>query len=95
MLPLKSIVTAILEDYALSIDGTHGVSHWARVLEIGTRLAEETGANLEVVQLFAIFHDSRRISEGVDDGHIGHSARIKLSQGGVGLAVGRQPSKLI
>jgi uncharacterized protein len=39
------------------------------VLEIGLRLAEETGANLEVVQLFAIFHDSRRIGEGFDDGH--------------------------
>jgi uncharacterized protein len=69
MLHLKPLVHAILEDYALPIDGTHGVSHWARVLEIGLRLSEETGANVEVVQLFAIFHDSRRINEGFDDGH--------------------------
>ncbi len=69
MLHLKPLVHAILEDYVLPIDGTHGVSHWARVLEIGCRLAKETEANLEVVQLFAVFHDSRRISEGFDDGH--------------------------
>ena len=69
MLHLKPLVHAILEDYALPIDGTHGVSYWARVLEIGARLAEETGAKLEVVQLFAVFHNSRRINEGCDDGH--------------------------
>jgi hypothetical protein len=51
MLHLKPLVHAILEDYALPIDGMHGVSHWARVLEIGLRLAEETGANIDVVQL--------------------------------------------
>ncbi len=66
---LKPLVHAILEDYALSPHGTHGVGHWARVLENGLRLAEATGANVEVVQLFAIFHDARRVNEGVDDGH--------------------------
>ena len=69
MLNLKPIVHRILEDYALSPDGTHGVGHWARVLENGLRLAEVTGAKIEVVQLFAVFHDSRRVNEGVDDGH--------------------------
>lgn len=66
---LKPIIHRILEDYALPWHGTHGVGHWARVLENGLRLAEKTGANIEVVQLFAIFHDSRRINEGTDDGH--------------------------
>ena len=69
MLNLKPIVHAILEEYALPWDGTHGIAHWARVLENGLRLAEETGANVEVVQLFAVFHDSRRINEGIDDDH--------------------------
>jgi uncharacterized protein len=69
MLSLKPIVHAILENYALPWHGTHGVSHWARVLENGLRLAEKTGANIEVVQLFAIFHDARRVNEGSDDGH--------------------------
>ena len=68
---LKPLVHRILEDYALPWHGTHGVGHWARVLENGLRLAQAMDAKVEVVQLFAIFHDSRRINEGTDDGH-GH-----------------------
>lgn len=69
MLDLKSIVHVILADYALSWHGPHGVCHWARVLENGLRLAEVTGANADVVRLFAIFHDSRRVNESTDCGH--------------------------
>jgi len=35
----------------------------------GHRLCEETKANVEVVSLFAIFHDSRRVNEGTDPQH--------------------------
>lgn len=66
---LNPILQAILEDYALPIAGDHGVAHWARVLENGLRLAEETGANVEVVSLFAVLHDSRRINEMTDPEH--------------------------
>lgn len=66
---LRSIVTNILSGYPLPLDGHHGVSHWARVLENGLRLAKETGANARVVSLFAVFHDSRRINESTDPGH--------------------------
>jgi uncharacterized protein len=69
MLDLKPIVQAILADYALSRHGTHGISHWARVLDNGLRLAELTGASVDVVRLFAVFHDSRRHNEGTDRGH--------------------------
>ena len=79
MLNLKPIVHAILKEYALPWHGTHGVSHWARVLENGLRLAEETQANIEVVQLFAVFHDSRRVNEGVDDGHGKRGAELALA----------------
>jgi uncharacterized protein len=47
----------------------HGVLHWARVLENGLRLADEVGADVEVVTLFALFHDARRFSEHRDPGH--------------------------
>src|SRR3954447_5854186 len=50
------ILHAVLDEYTLPWDGDHGVAHWARVLENGLRLAEETGANVEVVQLFAVLH---------------------------------------
>jgi uncharacterized protein len=63
------ILHAVLEDYALPWGGYHGVAHWARVLENGLRLAEETGANADVVRLFAVLHDSRRINEGFDPKH--------------------------
>ena len=62
-LNLPRIVNAILEEYALSPDGDHGVAHWARVLENGLRLANVTGADIEVVQLFAVFHDYKRVKE--------------------------------
>jgi uncharacterized protein len=41
---LKRVVHTVLEDYALPWHGTHGVGHWARVLENGLRLAEVTGS---------------------------------------------------
>ena len=66
---LKAIIHRILEDYALPVHGDHGVSHWARVLENGLRLSEATGANVIVVSLFAIFHDSRRVNECTDADH--------------------------
>ena len=35
----------------------------------GLLLATQTGADRDVVRLFAIFHDARRVYEGTDDGH--------------------------
>lgn len=39
-----SLIRIIREQYQLPWDGIHGVSHWARVLENGLRLAPLTGA---------------------------------------------------
>ena len=68
-LNLPLIVRTILDEYALPWDGDHGVAHWARVLENGLRLTEVTGANVEVVQLFAVFHDSKRVKETTEFQH--------------------------
>jgi uncharacterized protein len=68
---LPAILKAILPGYTLPHDGTHGLTHWARVLENGQRLCRATGADAEVVTLFAVFHDARRVNEHRDDGH-GH-----------------------
>ena len=68
-LDLRPIIAAILDEYPLPIDGYHGVAHWARVYENGMRLSEITGANVEVVRLFAIFHDAKRENEGHDPDH--------------------------
>ena len=45
---LKPLVHRLLGDYALPWHGTHGIGHWARVLENGLRLAEATDAKIEV-----------------------------------------------
>ncbi len=68
-LDIPLILHTALEDYALPWGGFHGVAHWARVLENGLRLAAETGARIEVVQLFAVLHDCRRINENWDPDH--------------------------
>jgi uncharacterized protein len=74
-----SLVSRILEGYALPRTGVHGVAHWARVLENGRRLAELTGGvDLDVIELFAIFHDSRRVNESVDWGHGKRGAELAV-----------------
>ena len=38
-LNIPLVLKTALEDYALPLNGDHGVAHWARVLENGLRLA--------------------------------------------------------
>jgi len=64
-----AILAAILDGYVLSVDSYHGVVHWARVLENGLQIAQVNGADREVVTLFALFHDCRRVNEDRDDDH--------------------------
>ncbi len=73
---LKPLLAAILEDYALPINGDHGISHWARVFENGRRLCELTGANADVVSLFAVLHDSQRVNEHHDPQHGPRAAEL-------------------
>ena len=68
-LDLKTLVHAVLGGYALPSHGTHGVGHWARVLSNGLRLVDGTGVNPDIVSLFAVFHDARRLNEHTDHGH--------------------------
>jgi len=63
------LIKTILSTYDLPWNGIHGLSHWARVMDNGLRLAEQNGADKEIVALFAVFHDCRRQNESRDDGH--------------------------
>ena len=47
----------------------HGPNHWQRVHDFGLKIAESSGADVLVVKLFALFHDSRRENDGHDPGH--------------------------
>lgn len=76
---IPAIIVPILKGYILPARGIHGVVHWARVMENGLRVAEINGAHKDVVALFALFHDSRRINESRDDGHGLRGAELALS----------------
>lgn len=65
----KPLLQAILSEYALPLNGYHGVAHWGRVFENGVKLCDTTGGNLKVVTLFAILHDSQRVNESHDPDH--------------------------
>ena len=82
-LDIPRLVAQILDGNALSPWGIHGVTHWARVMENGLKLAETTGAHPAVVTLFALFHDSRRIDDGDDYGHGGRGAELAREYRGV------------
>jgi uncharacterized protein len=69
MTSCSQIFDAIKDGYPLSLNGDHGITHWARVHENGMRLADALDADHDVVALFALFHDSRRVDEFEDDGH--------------------------
>lgn len=73
------LLRAVLAEYRLPLNGIHGAAHWARVYENGEALAKETGARVDVVRLFAVFHDSRRMNEARDPGHGQRGADFALS----------------
>ena len=59
----------VSDQFLLGHESLHGPAHWRRVERNGLLLATRTGADETVVRLFAIFHDSRRESEGSDLEH--------------------------
>jgi uncharacterized protein len=59
----------VRREFSLSLDGVHGEAHWSRVRENGLRLAEETGADARIVELFAYLHDVKRQNDGWDPEH--------------------------
>jgi len=59
----------IESNFALRLSSWHGPQHWRRVEQFGVKLANENGADITVVRLFAVIHDSKRLDEGEDHGH--------------------------
>jgi len=60
----------IVEDqFPMGKNSFHGPKHWRRVLIFGGKLAEGNNADLELLELFALFHDSQRTNDSVDHGH--------------------------
>ena len=64
-------------------NGFHGFEHWMRVLHNGRLLAEAEGANLKVVELFCLLHDTQRLNEDEDPLHGHRAAQYAKTQRGV------------
>ena len=69
MVNLEAIWSRVLEDTSVEHSSIHGPVHWARVERNGLYVAQKTGANQTIVQLFAVFHDCMRLNDGIDPGH--------------------------
>jgi len=95
-LEAKAILRAAMNRFQLDRDGIHGVAHWGRVRANGLRLAPLTGANVRVVELFALIHDSCRIDDGPDAEHGLRAAGFAedLAQRGI-LRIGKTDLELL
>lgn len=69
-----ALLDRILGDYELDAGGIHGIAHWCRVVRYGLELSAHTKADKKIVALFGLLHDSRRLTNGKDDGHGGRAA---------------------
>ena len=81
--------------FAINWRGDHGVSHWARVRNNGLMIAEATGANTGVVELFAFFHDSCRVNEYTDHDHGKRGADLALKLQGQMFEASSQQMNLL
>ncbi|HMO16802.1 MAG TPA: hypothetical protein PKA63_03005 [Oligoflexia bacterium] len=69
-LDFSDLLCEIAFGYKLDLDGIHGLNHWARVFHFGSLIAKDLEhVDLIVVELFALFHDSRRENENSDPEH--------------------------
>ena len=69
----------LLEQFPLGSSVIHGKDHWMRVLYNGRMLTRETGANLNVVELFSIIHDCKRDNDDYDLEHGRRAAEYAVS----------------
>jgi len=53
----------IRHQFRLDLNDIHGIAHWSRVQYFGLKIAKKENACLDVVKLFALLHDSQRLSE--------------------------------
>lgn len=72
----KQLLEHLRAQFALDWKGIHGAPHWARVRHNGLLIAKLTGADREVIELFALLHDARRVHDGNDSGHGIRSAEL-------------------
>ena len=65
----KRLLDHVVSEFQCEVISIHGPGHWKRVERNALLIAARNGASVEVVRLFAYFHDSRREHDGWDDTH--------------------------
>ena len=65
----QAFIELCCQAYKMDHDGYHGFYHWMRVLQNGRQLAKAEGANIKVVELFCLLHDTQRLNEDYDPEH--------------------------
>ena len=91
----ETLWTRVVSECPPRPETIHGPDHWRRVERNGLVLAERTGADIVVVRLFALFHDSRRENEGWDDGHGERGAEYAASLRGHAYHLDDWPFELL
>lgn len=84
---LGHLWTLAANQFALGEHSLHGPDHWQRVERNALTLAAETGADLLVVRLFAVLHDSQRRNEMHDPEHGARAADWATQLRGVEFTV--------
>jgi uncharacterized protein len=61
--------TLAAKQFRLGSNTLHGSDHWQRVERNALRIAPHSRANVQIVRLFAVLHDSQRMNESHDPEH--------------------------
>jgi len=65
----QAFIAHCCQSYKMDHNGFHGFYHWMRVLQNGRQLAKAERANIKVVELFSLLHDTQRRNENYDPEH--------------------------
>lgn len=97
--PSKTVTRGLFDhlvaSHGLGHSGFHGKDHWLRVLHNGRELAAATGANLHVVELFALLHDAKREDEDYDPDHGRRAAEYVRTMQGLWFSLGNAELELL
>jgi len=85
----------VTDEFQCDHGSVHGPLHWRRVERNGLLVAARSGAVVEVVRLFAVFHDSRREHDGWDDTHGSRGATYAASLRGVLFDISNEHFELL
>jgi len=75
----KKLKGHVTSQFPLGNESIHGLPHWEKVEKYGLKIANHSGADTNIVRLFAVLHDSRRKHDGIDAEHGFRSAEFAIS----------------